>query len=83
MLGVAIKERSASLPLIGFEAKAEGFALGELKKKKYETEGATPFLLYYLYKSAEITNVRMILGGKRAKCSAEEIKRRLRTGYDG
>lgn len=83
MLGVAIKERSASLPLIGFEAKAEGFALGELKKKKYETEGATPFLLYYLYKSAEIANVRMILGGKRAKCSAEEIKRRLRTGYDG
>lgn len=83
MLGVAIKERSASLPLIGFEAKTDGFALGELKKKKYETEGATPFLLYYLYKSAEIANVRIILGGKRAKCSAEEIKRRLRTGYDG
>lgn len=83
LLGVAIKEKSASLPLIGFETKAEGFALGELKKKKYETEGATPFLLYYLYKSAEITNVRIILGGKRAKCSAEEIKRRIETGYDG
>lgn len=83
LLGVAIKEKSASLPLIGFETKADGFALDELKKKKYETEGATPFLLYYLYKSAEIANVRVILGGKRAKCSAEEIKRRIKTGYDG
>lgn len=83
MIATAEKEKSAGLPLVRFEAEADGFALKELKKKKYETEGATPFVLYYLYKSAEIKNVRIILTGKRAGASAEDIKRRLRTGYDG
>lgn len=83
VIELAEKEKAAGTPLIGFEAAADGFALKELKKKKYETEGATPFVLYYLYKSAEIKNVRIILTGKRAGASAEDIKRRLRTGYDG
>lgn len=83
MISIAEKEKAAGLPLVRFEAEADGFALKELKKKKYETEGATPFVLYYLYKSAEIKNVRIILTGKRAGASAEDIKRRLRTGYDG
>ncbi len=83
LISVALNEKSAGLPLIKFEAEADGFALKELKKRKYETEGATPFVLYYLYKSAELKNVRIILTGKRANASAEDIKRRLRTGYDG
>ncbi|MDY2901800.1 MAG: V-type ATPase subunit [Candidatus Borkfalkiaceae bacterium] len=83
VIATAEKEKAAGLPLVRFEAEADGFALKELKKKKYETEGATPFVLYYLYKSAEIKNVRIILTGKRAGASAEDIKRRLRTGYDG
>lgn len=83
VIAEAEKEKAAGLPLVRFEAEADGFALKELKKKKYETEGATPFVLYYLYKSAEIKNVRIILTGKRAGASAEDIKRRLRTGYDG
>ena len=83
MIATAESEKAAGLPLVKFEAEADGFALRELKKRKYDTEGATPFLLYYLYKSAEIKNARIIVAGKRAKASAEDIKRRLRTGYDG
>ena len=76
-------ERAEKTPFINFERSADGFALGELKKKKYDTEGATPFMLYCLYKRAEIKNVRIIMTGKRAKAQADEIKRRLRVGYDG
>lgn len=83
MIATAESEKSAGLPLVKFEAEADGFALRELKKRRYDTEGATPFILYYLYKSAEIKNARIIIAGKRAKASAEDIKRRLRTGYDG
>lgn len=83
MIATAESEKSAGLPLVKFEAEADGFALCELKKRRYDTEGATPFILYYLYKSAEIKNARIIIAGKRAKASAEDIKRRLRTGYDG
>lgn len=83
MILAAESEKSAGLPLVRFEAEADGFALRELKKRRYDTEGATPFILYYLYKSAEIKNARIIVAGKRAKASAEDIKRRLRTGYDG
>ena len=83
MIATAESEKSAGLPLVKFEAEADGFALRELKKRRYDTEGATPFILYYLYKSAEIKNARIIVAGKRAKASAEDIKRRLRTGYDG
>lgn len=83
MISVALFERAEKTPFINFERSADGFALGELKKKKYETEGATPFMLYCLYKRAEIKNVRIIMTGKRAKAQADEIKRRLRVGYDG
>ena len=83
MISVALFERAEKTPFINFERSADGFALGELKKKKYDTEGATPFMLYCLYKRAEIKNVRIIMTGKRAKAQADEIKRRLRVGYDG
>ncbi len=83
MAKVAIEEKSANKPLVAFEALAESYPLLEAKKKKYKTEGATPFLLYYLYRKAEIRNVGIVLSGKKANMPTEEIKRRLRVGYDG
>ncbi len=83
MLKTATSEKAEGKPLSAFEAYADGYALYEMKKVKYETEGATPFILYYLYKKAEIGNVKLILKCKKANLSPELIRRRLRTAYDG
>lgn len=83
IIKTATGEKAEGKPLSAFEAYADGYALAEMKKIKYETEGATPFTLYYLYKKAEIGNVKLILKCKKANLSPELIRRRLRTAYDG
>ena len=78
----AVESAAKGEPLSDFEKEADGFALSLLKKKKYATEGITPFLLYCFYKFAEIKNVRIILVGLINGLDGAEIKRRLRNCYE-
>lgn len=69
-------------PLSDFERKCDEFAITYLNKDKYDSSGAKPFIRYCYYKKAEIENVRIIMVGKINGIKAEDIKRRLRNGYE-
>lgn len=83
LIGLAADSLSKDGSLSDFETEADGFALDLLKKRKYSTDGAIPFMLYCYYKLAEIKNVRMILVGLINGTEKSEIKRRLRNTYEG
>ena len=78
-----IDEIERNVPLVSFEREAESAYLKTLKEKKYETEGAIPFLLYAEYKRNELKNVRVVMAGMLCGASKEKIRGRLREGYDG
>ena len=83
LVDAALDEKEKNAPLIGFERLAEGAFLKTLKQRRYETEGAVPYLLYAYYKRNELTNVRVVMAGKLCGAERERIRGRLREGYDG
>ncbi|MDY6367167.1 MAG: V-type ATPase subunit [Clostridia bacterium] len=83
LISVAVDSCIKDEPLSAFETLADDFALKFLKKKKYATDGIVPFMLYCYYKLAEIKNVRIVMVGLINGMDKNEIKRRLREGYEG
>lgn len=80
---VALDEMLKGKPMRAFEKAADDYAIDRFDEVRYEFEGKIPVLLYYLYKSAEIKNVRTIMSLKLIDCPPDEIKSRLRKGYVG
>ncbi len=74
---------SEGKPLSGFERLADGYALAQLKKERYNDEGYRPFLLYCYYKTAELTNVRIVMSCLSNQIFGSDIKSRLRETYEG
>ena len=66
-----------------FERIKDGFAVKLVKKERYSSEGAFPFIRYCFYKLADIENARIILVGHSANMSAAEIADRIREHYEG
>ena len=66
-----------------FEKMSDGYAVKLIKKNRYNSEGAFPFIRYCFYKSADIANARIILVGLSAGLTGAEISERLREGYEG
>lgn len=77
----ALAAKEGKEALVAFEKDASSWGLKSLESKRYESEGILPFVLYYLYKSAEIDNVRVLLAGKRAGADRDNIKARFKVGY--
>lgn len=78
----AITAAKNGKPLSDFEREADSFAVEYVKRDKYATEGALPFLQYCLYKLADLTNVRIILSGINGGADKNEIRKRLRAYYE-
>ena len=70
-------------PLTEFEKLSDDYAMDVLKKHRYSIDGMLPFITYCYYKSTEIKNVRIILVGLLNGWDKNDIKRRLRNGYEG
>lgn len=83
LLKKGISEKKEGKSLLKFELAADDFAMDKLKEKRFASEGITPILLYTYYKYAEIRNARIVLAGKLSGAESEDIKRRLRSGYEG
>lgn len=66
---------------IDFERHFEDRILSSLEPIRFEALGANPLIAFFLFKEAEIKNIRLILAGKLAQSSGEEIRRRLRRIY--
>lgn len=77
----ALAAKEGKEQLVAFEKEAGSFGLRSLESKRYESEGILPFVLYFLYKSAEIDNVRVVMAGKRSGADRDNIKARLKIGY--
>lgn len=80
---VAVDETLKGEPMRAFEKAADDYALSRFDDVRYEFQGKIPVILYYLYKTAELKNVRTIMSLKLINCPPEEIKNRLRKGYVG
>lgn len=80
---IAVEETLAGKPMRAFEKAADEYALAVMDDVRYESQGITPIIMYYLYKNAEIKNVRAILSLKTNGLGADEIALRLRSGYVG
>ena len=70
-------------PLTEFEKLADDYAMDILIKNKYSAQGLLPFVIYCYYKYAEIKNVRIVMVGLLNGWDKNDIKRRLRKGYEG
>jgi len=66
---------------IDFERHFEDRILSSLEPIRFEALGANPLIAFFLFKEAEIKNIRLILAGKLAQSSQEEIRQRLRRIY--
>ena len=83
LIATAVDSLAKDGSMSDFETAADDYALTLLKKRKYSTEGAIPFMLYCYYKLAEIKNVRIVLVGLINGTDKNEIRRRLRNTYEG
>lgn len=84
LVNLCLSERSAGLPLIAFESAVNGYTLKLFKDNRYfAVEGDDPIVLYYLYKTNEIKNVRTVMVGLAGGMEKSEIKKRLRENYAG
>ena len=81
LIETGFEEREAGGALVGFEQAAESHTLSVLIKKRFESEGVIPLLLYSNYKLNEIKNVRLVIALKLAGADGESIKKRLKVCY--
>lgn len=70
-------------PLVAYEKLADGYALERLKKTRYFLHGTEPYLLYVLYRKADIRNVRFIMVSIQNGADSKTIKNKLRSSYEG
>lgn len=82
-IDLCLRARSEGRPLSEFERAVDEIPLKRLDSKRYSSSGVVPMLLYYLYKTAEMKNVRTVMSGKLVGASAAQILGRLRYGYVG
>lgn len=78
-----MEDMSCGRALVGFERMTESVFTERLKEKRFETEGLTPLLLYFNYKTNELKNVRVILALKLCGADKDSVRRRLRSNYAG
>lgn len=77
---LAVKEMGS--PLVGFERLMEGFALKRLKEDRFFIRGTEPFILYCMYKRADVKNVRLIMVSLYNGVESQVIKAKLREAYN-
>ncbi|MBP5177843.1 MAG: V-type ATPase subunit [Clostridia bacterium] len=82
LIKLAFIERRNGTSLSQAEKAAADLPLVELKKRRFETDGLIPMLLYANYKVNEIKNVRLIMALKLCGADGEVIKRRLFECYE-
>ncbi len=82
LIDAVIECKNDMVPLRDFERLVDSFAVRLLKEQKYAIEGNVPYLRYCFYKSADITNVRIILVGLLNGEEKTRIYDRLREAYD-
>lgn len=76
-----LKAKENGEPFTKLEKLADDYPLKKIAGKKYEITGVTPMLVYYLYKNAELKNVRTVMSGKLASAPSSLITGRLREVY--
>lgn len=81
MIDECLKAKENCEPLTKLEKLADDYPLKKISGRKYEITGVTPMLVYYLYKNAELKNVRTVMSGKLASASSAVITGRLREVY--
>ena len=81
MADACLKAKENGEPLTKLEKIADDYPLKKMAGKKYEITGVTPMLVYYLYKNAELKNVRTVMSGKLASAPASLVTARLREVY--
>ena len=80
---IAAEESLRGEPMRAFEKAADDYALSGMDDVRYVSDGIIPIIMYYLYKNAEIKNVRTIMSLRLMGAAPDEIKQRLRKGYVG
>lgn len=80
---IAAEESLRGEPMRAFEKAADDYALSSMDDVRYVSDGIIPIIMYYLYKNAEIKNVRTIMSLRLMGANPDEIKQRLRKGYVG
>ena len=68
-------------PAVKLEQAVNSEIVKRLKEKRYETEGLTPWLLYWYYCQNELANVRLALTAAGVGAEKAEVEKRLRVGY--
>lgn len=68
-------------PLAEYERLVDGYALRKLKETRFFNEGTKPYLLYVLYRKADIKNVRLILSSLKSGIARDVVKGKLRESY--
>ena len=80
---IAVEEVLRGEPMRAFEKAADNYALSGMDDVRYVSDGIIPVIMYYLYKNAEIKNVRTVMSLRLTGVNPDEIKQRLRKGYVG
>lgn len=81
MIDACVTAREDGKPLTVLEKLVDDYPVKKIDGVKYEVTGIVPWLSYYLYKRAELKNVRTVMSGKLAKAESELIAGRLRRVY--
>lgn len=81
IIDACVTAREEGKPLTVLEKLVDDYPVKMVDGVKYEVTGIVPWLSYYLYKRAELKNVRTVMSGKLAKAESELITWRLRRVY--
>lgn len=82
-INLCLIARAEKRPFSEYEKAIDEIPLKRIYNKRFIPEGIVPMLTYYLYKVAEIRNVRTVMSGKLASAKPAQIAERLRFGYGG
>lgn len=82
-LRLAWQDMDEGRPTVLLEQAVNSEIVKRLKEKRYETEGLTPWLLYWHYCQSELANVRLALAAAAVGADKAEVEKRLRVGYGG
>ena len=82
LIKLGFAEKKKGLSLSKFEMEVNNFAMKLLKRKRFETDGIVPMLLYANYKINEIKNVRLVMSLKLCGVDKDIIKGRLLACYE-